>query len=230
MKKILAIIILVVCSASLLSCGNKGNNINNKYIHPKFEIDGNTIKQSYEEEYKQSWETNKNEIKEEIKTDVKEMLKYYSSEVTIVNEDNTAEYIIDNNDVIYNNCRFVDLYSNVNAVQQPYTVENLINFIVKTYKNNGKEVVYTELQTDRSVDNNTEQGAGDYLTKHESLMDREGYIDISNKYNDYAIWSISVYAENYQDMAVLNGCKSFIIYNGYNNIEVDMNDYKSEVN
>lgn len=152
---------------------------------------------------------------------------YRASEIKLIGSDTSTNYIIDGTDIVYNNIRFKELYSLVNEIEYPYETNNLLNFIIKTFNSYGNTEVTVELYRDNMEDVEVSVDGGAPLTMHDSLSGYDGYIQISNKYNDVAVWNLSLYVGNKEHLASLYGCKSFILYNGTDTLEVDMTKFDS---
>ena len=154
---------------------------------------------------------------------------YSVAEITLLGNDNTTEYVILGEDIIYRGVTFDNLATIVNQIQQPYDLNTFINFIVKTVDSYGEDEIFMSLTVDEenevNEDNgsNDEMGVGASMTLDEQLSSDIGYNEIKNKHdNTPVIWSLSLYTGNLKHNYNLYGCNKYLIYNGSEAKEIDM--------
>ena len=224
MKKIWLLVMLMIL-VTLTACENiKLDNNSDKdiYLAPSFEVDNMTVRQNNEWNIKQ-------EIQEEIdESTVKteQDIKVDVGEIQLENTDTSVDYVIDGNDILYNNIRFKGLNNAINSVTTPYDTNTFINFIVKTYSTSEPDVL-----VNYNIDDGgdiVEEGIGESFTLHESLMaDSVDYQIIYNKYGEKAYWQIILDSGKTEEFGMLYGCKSYVMYQGSGNLVIDMNEFDS---
>ena len=143
MKKLLSLSLIAVSSLMLLTACDKQTKEEDKieYTPPMFELAENDVKlYDYIEYNKNNWNDNENSGGG---TNNK-VPQYDSSEITIENSDESVDFIIDGSNILYKGKIFNGLYDVVQQLELPCSQTTFINFIVKTYKNNGSNNIYTE--------------------------------------------------------------------------------------
>lgn len=144
--------------------------------------------------------------------------------------DNTQDlqlaYEISNNDIIYNNVIYTDLYLSIQQIEQQsqYDTDTLIKFILQTYPSNEQVYTFVQMYGDNEI---TEGEDYNDMLIDETLSEAsDNYNDICNKYNDRATWMLTINKWMGKDKAMLAGCKSFTIIIGTDeDIEVDITDF-----
>lgn len=230
MKKKILSIVITSAVLTLASCGNTNNNTDNTFAYnpQTFETDNQTIHKNNEQEILDNIAQQEQE-KEQQQQDEENIdygtPEYNTSEITIENEDTSVNYEIVGNDIIYRGITFTDLYTVVTSIEQPYDLNTFINFLVKTYNTHGETVVYSKLTLD-DIETEDDLDIGAAMTISEQLYDMEGYAKIVEKYNgEEATWSISLYTYGGNNQHNIHGCKSYVLYNGENDIAVDMSEF-----
>jgi len=222
MKK--AIITLIMCSITLLGCSNTTRS-SDSYIPNKIDTTGIVSK----DDYLGILQTSDTEPESDIEDSENYDNIYSASEIQLTEQDNSIEYTIDNQDINYDDKVFIGLNDAINRLESPYDKNTLINFIIKTYKTDANQI-YAIYSSDTELIDDEGQDVGASITVHESLQSLNGYVDICNKYNDTAVWTITLLTENTEDVGYLHGCKSFIIYQGSEDKIIDMSLYDTSTN
>lgn len=141
-------------------------------------------------------------------------------EVILKGTDSTAYYIIDNDDIIYDGVRFKNLNKALDACKAPYSKENMINFIVKTF-NPPHYIIECTYENDE--EDTTDMNSVPVDSSLE--LEFTNYASIVNKYGGKrAVWRINLYsADNMRLRASLVGNDKFVLFRGDKNIaEIDM--------
>lgn len=212
------ILILGMCLL-VTGCGQATDEIKQvEYKAPIFELDDKSIKDADENKYIKS----DNNIQKDNEANY---VNYRASEIILVGSDKSVNYSVDGTDIVYKGVRFKNLYRLVTEIEQPYEVDTFINFLIKTFNAHGNTEVNVELYKDNNDEYQVSVDGGAPLTLHDSLSDYDGYTQISNKYNDKAVWNLSIYIGNREHLASLYGCKSFMLYNGTATLEIDMSKF-----
>jgi len=228
---LLALTTLALTTLALTACTNKElKEIENDtlvYYPSTFEKDNKTTSKIETEiiktEKEQEKQLDESQEQEENKLDYGTP-EYNTSEIQLDNNDESINYEIVEDNIVYRGITFIDLYKIVNSVEQPYELNTFINFLIKTYDSHGETVVYTSLQTDSEGEVGVDIGSA--ITISESLYDREGYTEIVEKYNgDEAVWSICLYTYGGENEHNVYGCKSYVAYNGSSDLVVDMQEF-----
>lgn len=150
--------------------------------------------------------------------------EYVASEITLENRDTSVNYEISGKDIIYRGVTYDELYSVVNSVSQPYELNTFINFIIKTYDNKGEDLVFAELISSEG-NSGAEEDLGASLTISEMLIGDKGYSELVEKYNEEASWAITLFTYGGENMWILYGCSSYILYEGKDELNVDMSEF-----
>lgn len=216
---------LLLTMLSLTACNNIdiGGSNNNEYRPQLFEVDELTVRQNNEWNVKQEIAEENNETtvntEEDIKVDV--------GEVQLENTDTSIDYTIEGGDIVYNGIRFVELSTAVNSVSSPYDTNTFINFIIKTYSTAESTVnVSYNIDSNTTSDSNADTGA--YVGLHESLMaDSSDYQHIYNKYGVEADWQLLLDSGKPEELGILYGCSTYVMYQGVGNLVIDMNEFDS---
>ena len=214
-KRYLAFIALSMLLVS--SCGQK--QVSNKTAEQQtfFELRGDTVK----DKDVKTWnidkyiQDNNTAYKEESKNDENEYAPHeHAGEIILENGTHSANYKVSNDDIIYNNILFHDLYKNAKSIEQPYSEQTFISFIINTYSTKETEV-YSSVENDNDFVNlNNTDGDNTYIPVDETLYDNANHKKICNKYNDKATWKLEVYEYGLKNKGIIAGCKSFICFIG----------------
>lgn len=223
--KHIKLVVLLGLLLGLTGCNKiKLDNSNEEtYIAPSFEVDELTVRQNNEWNIKQEItdETEENTVKTEadIKVDV--------GEVQLENTDNSVDYIVEGEDIVYNGVRFKGLNTALNSVASPYDINTFINFVVKTYSTTEASVNVT-YSIDSEASSDDGEGVGAYIGLHESLMsDSADYPYIYNKYGVEVDWQILLDSGKNEEFGMLYGCNDYVMYQGVGNLVIDMNEFDS---
>ena len=128
MKNRTLMILALITSVNLVACSELNLNIDKAdvYLAPSFEVDKLTVRQNNEWNIRQELEIDDNDsvpTEQDIKVDV--------GEVQLDNNDNSVDYQVEGEDIIYNGVRYKGLYTAINSVTYPYDTNTFINFITK---------------------------------------------------------------------------------------------------
>lgn len=223
MKRIILFIIGITFMLSIVGCQNKKSENEVNFTPSTFEKDSSTIKNS------ESWQFNRQPIINN-NTDDNEVVdpSINVGEIKIENTDGSKLFnIIEDRDIEYNGVVFKNLYSNIQHLELPCDQNTFINFVIKTYVTNSKHV-NTEYLNDNEYMYNPEIDGDDnvYISIDEGLQESEYYNSLVKQYNDKAIWSLTLYEDDYSGLGIIYGCKSFILYSGGDTEQVvDMSEY-----
>lgn len=142
--------------------------------------------------------------------------------------DINLSYVVSNNDVIYNDVTYTDLYTNIKEIEgnSQYDEDTLIKFILQSYPSSEQVYTFINIDTDDAIeeegDDNTNRTIDELL-----LTESNMYNSIRSKYNDKATWMLTINKWMGKDKAMLAGCKSFTIIIGTDeDIEVDVSDFE----
>ena len=218
-KSVIKLIAIAFTVCSITSCGI--SQTDKVYIPQQFDKDANTIRAKDEqvkiESEQQEIDNTSNENNTSYDTSAN------MSEVKINGTDETMNWTVENDtDIIYKGVRYKNLFSNLASIESPYDINTLINFIVKTYDASDSEINTT---VDITNDNVSEDET--YISLDEELSFSEEYIKLCEKYNDKAVWQLTL--ESSSTFSTLVGCKSFVLMlNSSGAIEVNMDDFKGK--
>lgn len=146
-------------------------------------------------------------------------------ELILENEDNSIEWqVINENDVLYNNRTYYDLYKAAMKLDMPYSKTTFINFILKTYKTSASEIfiLYSSdlVETEDDV----------RVSAYDEVKDLFGYTDVANKYGEDVYWYINIHERLDKNAATLYGCSKYILYQGsMNEVHIDMSELDSGI-
>lgn len=150
------------------------------------------------------------------------------SEVTIENVDNSVNYEIVGNDIIYDGVTFHDLFSAVTAVKAPCDTNTFINFLVKCFDPMGTKDVYTYYDRDEDlVVEGDDVGAP--MTTSETASELKGYQEIRDKYGVDVTWSLVLRTRDDSNSVSIYGCESYLTYQGMKPLTVDMSQFDTSV-
>lgn len=228
---------LSIISISLTACSENNQNKNSSEVNNKiiFEKDANTLTKEKES----IWFIDK-QLQNVDNTQNTEDTDPYENigEIKLENEDTSTDWsLTENGDVIYNETTYYKLYSNICSLESPYSINNLINFIIKNYNTNENEV-YTELNKYDTINTNEQVAMLDGessdnvdMTIDDALINNADYKLMCDKYNDKATWTLDVYTYGGKNKGTIAGCKSFILFiNVSGDVIMDMSEYNSNVN
>lgn len=233
MKKALITMILI-STISLVACDKvsdiKLNNTekDNEYIVTDFKPDNKTIKNEYEWTFKE--ERQKEDNLDEDTASTEENVKVDTSEIKLVNTDESTDFTIENEDVIYKDTRFKGLNTAIDSIEIPYDKNTFINFIVKTFNTDSAEIAVTLNIEDYTQEAELSEGEGQYFSLHENLLGESSeYKAIFDKYNEKVAWMMMLIDNETDTTGVLYGNKYYLIYRGIGEINLDMNEFNSDI-
>ena len=150
---------------------------------------------------------------------------YGMAELEIVGEDNSQYYTVDGDDILYGDVRYKGLHKAVLKCAQPYGENTFLNFIVKTYLPEAKDitVMYYNEEEPETV-KNLSQAISDDLRNN-----WDGYSFMKTKYGTDVTWMMFIYETETGDrQARIYGCKDYLVYAGSSGVlEVNMSAYKN---
>lgn len=192
MKKNNIVFMLIALSFTLTACGTVENRVDNKHSVNVYTIDSNVTKKA---EIVHS--SNKKENTKDDDKDIPPTLgvnadgvdtSTLAGEITFVGYDNSKEYIVEGNDIVYNNRRFVNLYSSMEMLDTNIDKNNFINMIIKTTDVNCK-TMYCILECDDEEDEFC-------VPLHEQMAGDANYDRIVNKYDGDVVTSKLMVIDN----------------------------------
>ena len=99
--------------------------------------------------------------------------------------------------------------SQIKKIETPCDKSELIEFIVKTYKTNEKDIYSLGIN-----DNEHIAGSSPYSYMNDDLAQCTNYINIREKYNDKITCQIRLYEYGMKHIGILYSCKSYMMYSG----------------
>lgn len=215
---------ILTVAGMITGCSNTGLKDNdNKYtVKQEFGSDSSTMKK----------DNLQYQIEEEQAQEDEETLENYEDdtinigEIDIVNEDNSIDWEVDGDDIVYKDTRFSGLYKIHDRLQLPCDETTFINFIVKTLHSYDSLI---DVHVETSFDENTDTEDTD-ISIDEALSELEDYNAIKESYdNTPATWRIVF---NYDgNSKFMFGSSKYIIYNGSGDlITVDMDKVNGKLN
>ncbi|MBO5388938.1 MAG: hypothetical protein J6A59_12580 [Lachnospiraceae bacterium] len=210
--------IILLCIFSTIGCGDAKQN-NDMAVEIEFIKDGKTIR------HDEVWQSAMKDDENNNSYDVSDPSIHFG-EINLENSDTSRLYEIAGNDIVYNGVIYKDLYYNVQHLQLPCDMNTFINFIIKTYSTTSDKVL-TYYVNDTEIDETLSEDIGAAISIDEELRDNKLYIELTEKYNDIAKWSLSLYDEDsLGSSGILYGCESFLLYNGGSGVQsIDMSKY-----
>lgn len=215
---------ILTVAGMITGCSNTGLKDNdNKYtVKQEFGSDSSTMKK----------DNLQYQIEEEQAQEDEETLENYEDdtinigEIDIVNEDNSIDWEVDGDDIVYKDTRFNGLYKIHDRLQLPCDETTFINFIVKTLHAYSTLI---DVHVDTSFDENTDIENTD-ISIDEALSELEDYNAIKERYdNTPATWRIVFYYN--ENSKYMFGSSKYIIYNGSGDlITVDMDQVNGKLN
>lgn len=213
--KIKALIIIGIMSISMTAC-SKGEEDKEEVIINMFDKDVNTLRDKYS--YNNNKKTNIETDNTEKETETEEFVYKEPSigEITMSGKMDKVKYKVNGDDIEYNGVTYIGLNLYLDNLECKYTKDEMIKFIVSTYKTSTSKVniIY---QNDNELDSNSNA-----LRVHDSLIGFNNYDIVYNKYKEEASWQLTLLDSNFSNKAILFGCKSYLIYNGDDDIEFDL--------
>lgn len=222
MKKICIVLMLTALLVGVTACSKNSNTIETTIAQTKFELNNKTISVF---DYKEPVDTSSNS-----KDDADIPIPYnntdtYVSEMILVGEDRSSEYIIDGEDIVYKDNRFIGLATIIESLEQPYSKNNLINLIIKSYKY-PKGDIYCRLEKNENTSDDTEEGVGSSVTLSDMLYGMNGYYSVVEKYEKGVSWRLLVCDSYNRSYINLYGCSDYLLYNGKGEATVYMDVYE----
>lgn len=215
-SKIILNLILCLIAINCIGCSDNSRNSSDIIVKIEFNKDDKTVRND------EAWLYDMKESDASSDYEVNEP-QVNLGEIKLENSDDSVYYEVSGNDIVYNGVVYKDLYYNVQHLQLPCDINTFINFIIKTYDTNSNEVD-TLYVNDTEASSTESDDVGASISVDESLRDSDYYLQLVEKYNNVAKWRLMLIDEN--DMGILYGCESFILYNGGNGVtEIDMNKY-----
>lgn len=225
---------LILCTA----CGNsyvENNSTSDKRDVTYFEKDRYTVKKEeycdylYNTNYNSSnyqedeQEVQSTEDKDDVQDvqDVKEAEDIAVSEILLY-EDDSINFTVDGDNIVYNNITFYNLYSHVNSIELPCDINTFINFIIKTYPSDSDAIVYLSKESDE--EQVEEEDVGSYLTLHDTMLGYNGYQTLYEKYNKPINWYLAVVSKNDSKTLDIYGCDKYLMYIGNNTLNIDTSE------
>lgn len=208
----LGLILLAVLS--LTSCGSSDiDSTENSAERTTFQADSYSIRKENENEELRSQENNDSDSNDTDGTDY----EYKVAQVKLKNSTNTKDYVIKKNDIVsYDDRTFHELYKCLSRIKAPYSVNEMANFITKTYAYDDKDI-YTECVKKSDLTEDYDMELDDDLAgidKYEELEGQYGAVE----------WKLDVFRYGREDTLTLYGNNKYILAAGYNNdIIIDMN-------
>ena len=147
------------------------------------------------------------------------------SELIIVGDDNSVDYqIVDESDIIYNNQRYIGLYTAILNCELPYNENTFINFIIKTY-NTGSNIIYVSYSNSNDIvdDECTDSNITDFLVEYDD------YHRLYNEKGKYINWMLTLTSEDGK-IGKLFGCDKYLAYYNDKNKIIDMSLYDTSTN
>lgn len=146
------------------------------------------------------------------------------SEITIENVDNSVNYEIVGNDIIYDGVTFHDLFPAVTAVKAPCDTNTFINFLVKCFDPMGLKDVYASYERDEDLVAEGED-VGAPMTTSETASELKGYQEIRDKYGADVTWSLGLRTQDNSNSVSIYGCESYLTYQSMKPLTVDMSQF-----
>lgn len=206
--------LILLAVLSLTSCGNSNiDSTENSVERTTFQADSYSIRKENENEELRSQENNDSDSNDTDGTDY----EYTVAQVKLKNSTNTKDYVIKKNDIVsYDDRTFHDLYKCLSRIKAPYSVNEMANFITKTYAYDDKDI-YAECIKKSDLTEDYDIGFEDDLAgidKYEELEDQYGAVE----------WKLDVFRYGREDTLTLYGNNKYILVAGYNSdIIIDMN-------
>lgn len=205
--------LILLAVLSLTSCGSSNiDSTENSVERTTFQADSYSIRKENENEELKSQENNESDSNDTDGTDY----EYKVAQVKLKNSTNTKDYVIKKNDIIsYDDRTFHELYKCLSRIKAPYSVNEMANFITKTYAYDDKDI-YTECTKMSDLTEDYDIGFDGDLAgndKYEELEDQYGAVE----------WKLDVFRYGREDTLTLYGNNKYILAAGYSSdIVIDM--------
>lgn len=206
--------LILLAVLSLTSCGSSDiDSTENSVERTTFQADSYSIRKENENEELRSQENNDSDSNDTDGTDY----EYKVAQVKLKNSTNTKDYVIKKNDIVsYDDRTFHELYKCLSRIKAPYSVNEMANFITKTYAYDDKDV-YTECTKMSDLTEDYDIGFDEDLAgndKYDELEDQYGAVE----------WKLDVFRYGREDTLTLYGNSKYILAAGYSSdIVIDMN-------
>lgn len=206
--------LILLAVLSLTSCGdNKTTEDVSSVERTTFQADSYSIRKENENEELKSQEDEKSDSNDTDGTDY----EYTVAQVKLKNSTNTKDYVIKKDDIVsYDDRTFHDLYKCLSRIKAPYSVNEMANFITKTYAYDDKDI-YAECVKKSDLTEDYDMEIDDDLAgidKYDELEEQYGAVE----------WKLDVFRYGREDTLTLYGNNKYILAAGYNNdIIIDMN-------
>lgn len=214
----LGIILVLIGLLMLSSCGKKEQTVINTpmYSVKEFNLSANTVKFS---EVKPK-SNNQNNGNGSSPVDTSSTV----GEITFTGEDNSTNYEVQGDDIIFDYQKFVGLNKCIENITTDLNKTNIINFIVKTYRVKGIDTIYTVLGT---IDYSDEYG----ISPDEELEQYDKYREIKAKYDgDPVTWTIHLADYYGKHSAMIYGSNKYILVLGLtSDVSIDMSTYDMSI-
>lgn len=222
MKKICITLMLITLMIGLTACSKNNDTSKINIIQTKFELNNKTISVFDYKEPVIDTDNSKDEVDIPI---IYNDTNTYVSEMILVGEDRSSEYIVDGEDIVYKDNRFIGLAAIIESLEQPYSKNNLINLIIKSYKY-PKGDIYCRVEKDEASGDDIEDGVGSAITINDSLCEMNGYYQIVEKYQKGVSWRLFLGDSYNRSYINLYGCSDYLLYNGKGEATVYMDVYE----
>ena len=219
-------VICCICLITILTACGSESNIDGKeniitYVPNKFEISHNTIRNKDEADVNQQIH-NENFVKEDIWVDNPEI-----GEIIIEDTDNTHDYTIEGNNIIYNNIKYNNLYDIINNLDSPFDSNTFINFIIKNYSVPGESEVFCKVL--KYNDTYSDEADSVDISVDELFEGHLKYEQLKAKYNEPATWEINIYTYGGKNNITICGCSRYVfLLNLDSDLSIKMQDYIDE--
>ncbi|MBO5388462.1 MAG: hypothetical protein J6A59_10025, partial [Lachnospiraceae bacterium] len=234
-------IILLVSVILISGCGNSSVQ-SQDYEAPSFKIDDNTITKDGQLNFHEL-EDNTDENNDSIEFEEYDYESEQLGVIKLVGSDNTTNFTILDNNIVYNDITYIGLYEAINNITIPEDTDKntFINFIVKVLKPNNTNVyvTYTVENKHNVYGDNTDTVSIEDVIADDTTIGLDyifkgvtEYEQLLSEYNEDISWSMQLYDEKSTSRLNLYGCSKYMFIANANDMTYDMSlynlgDYKS---
>lgn len=141
--------------------------------------------------------------------------------LTLTGQDHSEYYTIDNNDIIYRDQRFHDLYSIVKEMDMEYDWQTFLNFILKTNTLDDSDLW-------AGYEENYEEG--EYvITVDEEISGVASYESLKSEYGEKVKWVFTLRDKSCTCNRIYGCNKYMLITSSEQEVTIDMNDLDKRI-
>lgn len=210
------LIVTLALTSLLCGCSNSQSISNVK----TFEKDNNTLRK---DEFIQLQNMKQLPSEETTNNNVNIPEYNYDSEelgvITLLNSDNSTDFKIEGDNIIYNGITYEGLYKALNYIELPDGISNatFINFILKIVKPQGTDIIVS-YDSDKVVhsEDDTNVSLSDLLDgiyKYDALV---------KEYGEHVTWEIQLFDTQYRSLLHMYGCNKYMFMMHASDMTYDM--------